>query len=223
MILASLVLLAGFGTASSSQSPVIYRAGDPGITSPAVVDESLPSYTVDALLAEVVGRLKLECVVNVDGTVGDIRVLQPLFPSLDEEAVKKVKQWRFRPGTKDGQPVAVLVEIEHAFTMSGKRRGLGRIYVPGEHGVSEPRLHREVKGVYPVSLGTAPTGASVMVEVVVRPDGTVASPKVTKPIARDLAAAALEAVRLWRFYPGWKDGKPVSTRTTVEVRFGIPN
>jgi TonB family protein len=223
MILASLLLLAGLGAGSPLQSPVIYRAGDSGVTSPAVVDESLPSYTVDALLAGVEGLLKLECVVNVDGMVGDIRVVQPLFPSLDEEAVKKVKQWRFRPGTKDGQPVAVLVEIEHAFTMGGKRRGPGRIYVSGEQGVSVPRVHREVKAVYPASLGTAPTGASVMVEVVVRPDGTVANPKVTKGVPPALANAALEAVRQWRFYPGWKDGKPVSTRVTVDVRFNIPN
>ena len=224
LILARLVLLAGIGIASPSQSPVIYRSGDSGVTLPAVVDELRPSYTVDAMLAGVQGLLKLECVVHVDGTVGDIRVVQPLFPSLDEEAVKKVKQWRFRPGTKDGQPVAVLVEIEHAFTMGGKRRGLGRIYVPGEHGVSAPRRHREVKGVYPeMSLGTAPAGASVMVELVVRPDGTVANPKVTRRVAPELAAAALEAVRQWRFYPGWKDGKPVSTRVTVEVRFDVPN
>jgi periplasmic protein TonB len=121
MILASL-LLAGLGAASPSQSPVVYRAGDSGVTSPAVVDQSLASYTVDALLAGAEGLLKLECVVNVDGTVGEIRVVQPLFPSLDEEAVKKVKQWWFRPGTKDGQPVAVLVEIEHAFTMLLPRR-----------------------------------------------------------------------------------------------------
>jgi TonB family protein len=223
MILARLVLLAGIGAASSSQSPVIYRAGDPGVTSPAVVDQSLPSYTADAMLAGVEGLLKLECVVNVDGTVGEIRVVRPLFPSLDEEAVRKVKRWRFRPGTKDGQPVAVLVESEHAFTMGGKRRSVGRVYVPGEQGVTAPRVHREVKAVYPASLGTPPTAAPVAVEVIVRPDGTVASPKVAKRVAPALAAAALEAVRQWRFSPGWKDGKPVSTRVTVEVSFGLPN
>ena len=155
--------------------------------------------------------------------VGDIRVVQPLFPSLDEAAIKNLKRWRFRPGTKDGEPVSVLVEIEHAFTMGGKRRSPGRVYVPGEHGVTAPRVHREVRAVHPASSGTSPMAAPVAVEVVVRPDGTVASQKITQRIAPDIGAAALEAVRQWRFYPAWKDGKPVSSRVTVEVRFDVPN
>jgi len=223
MILASLVLVAGIGPASSSQSPVIYHAGEPGVTSPVVVDHWPTSYTVDATLARVEGSIKLECVVNADGTVGDIRVVQPLFPSLDDEVVKNLKRWRFRPGTKHGQPVPVLVEIEHAFTMGGKRRSPGRVYVPGEHGVTAPRVHREVMAVHPASSGTSPTGASVRVEVVVLPDGTVASRKLGQRTAPDLGAAALEAVRQWRFYPAWKGGKPVSSRVTVEVRFDAPN
>jgi TonB family protein len=222
-ILASLVLLTGVGIASPSQSPAVYRAGDPNVTSPVVLDQSPTGYTIDAMLARVEGSLKLECVVNADGTVGDIRVVRPLFPSLDEEAVKNLKRWRFRPGTKDGQAVAVLVEIEHSFGMGGKRRGPGRIYVPGERGVSAPRIHHEMRAVYPASLGAAPAGASVLVEVVVRPDGTVANPNVRQPIAPELAGAALAALRQWRFYPGWKDGKPVSTRLMVEVRFEVPN
>ena len=221
-ILTTLVLLAGMGPVSLSQSPV-YRARDPGITAPVVVDQWPTTYTVDAMLAGVDGILKLECVVNADGTVGDIRIVQPLFPSLDEEVVKNLKRARFRPGTKDGEPVAVLVEIEHAFTIGGKRRGLGRVYEPGEQGVTAPRVHREVRAVHPASPGTPAAGGSVMVDLVVRPDGTVANPKVTKGVAPDLVAAALEAVRQWRFYPGWKDGKPVSTRVTVGVRFDVPN
>jgi TonB family protein len=34
---------------------------------------------------------------------------------LDEQAVKAVKQWQFKPGTKDEQPVDVIVSIEVGF------------------------------------------------------------------------------------------------------------
>jgi len=36
---------------------------------------------------------------------------------LDDEAVKALKQWRFSPGTKDGKPVPVVVELEMTFTL----------------------------------------------------------------------------------------------------------
>ena len=34
---------------------------------------------------------------------------------LDQQALEAVKQWEFRPGTKDGKPVAVRVHIELTF------------------------------------------------------------------------------------------------------------
>ena len=35
----------------------------------------------------------------------------------DEEAIKAARQWRFRPGTRFGQPVAVYVKIAVGFAM----------------------------------------------------------------------------------------------------------
>jgi TonB family protein len=51
--------------------------------------------------------------------VGQVQVVRSLDPTfgLDQEAVKAVRRWRFRPGTRFGQPVPVLVEIELTFTL----------------------------------------------------------------------------------------------------------
>jgi TonB family protein len=222
LICAGVVLLGVVGNAVA-QEPVVYRSADPGVKMPVVLDQSLPHYTPDAMLAGIQGRVKLECVVLADGSVRDIRLVEPLFPSLDEQVIEAVKTWRFRPGTKDGQPVAVRVEIEHVFTMGGVPRRTGRIYVPGDQGVTAPRIHREVKGLYPAALKMPAPLEPVMVEVVVLRDGTVRDAKVTQKVAPDLAAAAIEAVRQWRFYPGWKDGEPVATRVTVTVALQVPN
>jgi TonB family protein len=61
----------------------------------------------------------LECIVLADGTVGNVEVLRSLDPTfgLDQEAIKAAKQWRFDPGTRFGEPVAVLVTIELTFTL----------------------------------------------------------------------------------------------------------
>jgi len=61
----------------------------------------------------------VEAVVREDGSVGRVRVVRSLDRTfgLDEEALKAVKNWRFRPGKRQGANVAVLVEIELMFTL----------------------------------------------------------------------------------------------------------
>jgi protein TonB len=57
--------------------------------------------------------------VLTNGNVGDVTVTRSLDATygLDEEAAKAIKQWRFKPGTKDGKPVNVRVEVELTFTL----------------------------------------------------------------------------------------------------------
>jgi periplasmic protein TonB len=61
----------------------------------------------------------VEAVVMPDGSVGQVQVVRSLDGTfgLDQEALKAVRRWRFRPGTRFGQPVSVLVEIELTFTL----------------------------------------------------------------------------------------------------------
>lgn len=96
----------------------VYRPGN-GVTLPVVLREIKPQYTADAMRAKVQGTVLLECVVLPDGTVGPVEVVRSLDSSfgLDQEAVKAAKQWRFRPGTRFGEPVPVLVTIELTFTL----------------------------------------------------------------------------------------------------------
>jgi TonB family protein len=57
--------------------------------------------------------------VQPRGACSDIQVklsFQPAF-GLDEEAIKAAEQWRFRPGSRAGQPVPMLVTIEIAFAL----------------------------------------------------------------------------------------------------------
>ena len=78
-----------------------------------------PNYTADAMRANIQGVALLECVVLPDGTVGEVKLLNSVdkLHGLDEEAIKAAKQWRFSPGLRLGEPVAVLVKIELTFTL----------------------------------------------------------------------------------------------------------
>jgi TonB family protein len=95
-----------------------YRPGN-GVETPQLLREVRPRYTAEAMRAKVQGTVMVEAVVLPDGTVGDVKIVRSIDRNfgLDEEAVKAAKQWRFRPGTRFGEPVAVLVTIELSFSL----------------------------------------------------------------------------------------------------------
>jgi periplasmic protein TonB len=114
----TLAMIATLTTLGAQGSPQVYSPGD-GVSLPVVVTRVAPQYTPAAMEARIEGTVLLDCVVLADGMVGDVSVSRSLDPmlGLDQEAVKAAKQWTFKPGTKDGKPVAVRVQIESTFTL----------------------------------------------------------------------------------------------------------
>ena len=94
----------------------VFRPGT-DIVNPRLLREVRPQYTAEALDAKITGTVYLEMVVLPDGTVGDVRITRSLDPGLDEEAVKAARQWVFEPGTRFGEPVAVLVNLALDFNL----------------------------------------------------------------------------------------------------------
>ena len=80
-----------------------YRPGN-GVETPRLLSEVKPQYTAQAMRAKIQGEVLLECIVQPDGSVGNIRVVRSLDAAfgLDQEAIKAARQWRFAPGTKTG-------------------------------------------------------------------------------------------------------------------------
>ena len=95
-----------------------YGVGN-GVTAPDLVHRTQPQYSADAMRAKLQGVAVLTGIVGVDGRLHDVRVARSLDATfgLDQEAVACVRQWRFRPGTRQGKPVAVYVTIEVAFNL----------------------------------------------------------------------------------------------------------
>ena len=137
-ILGSLVLVAlvatapSVGIADGQQAPGASRQGAAetpwppagvfrvvqGITAPRIIKNARPNYPPEAMRAKVQGRVKLEMVVQADGTVGEVRIVSSLDRNkfgIDGAAVKAVKEMRFAPAMKDGVAVPVLLSTEMAF------------------------------------------------------------------------------------------------------------
>ena len=93
-----------------------YKAGD-GVSQPTLISKVEPNYTQEARDAKIQGVVQLSSVVDENGLAQDIKILRSLDKGLDENAILAVRQWRFKPGQKEGKPVAVQVTIEVSFKL----------------------------------------------------------------------------------------------------------
>lgn len=94
----------------------VYRIGG-GVSAPALIYKVEPEYSEEARKAKHQGTVVLQVVVDANGQAQNIRVVRPIGLGLDEKAVEAVHKWRFKPGLKDGKPVAVAATIEVNFRL----------------------------------------------------------------------------------------------------------
>jgi len=96
----------------------------------------------------------------------------------------------------------------------------GGPYRPGS-GVMPPRLLREVKAGYTEEARRAGIEGEVVLEIVVRRDGSVSDVKLLKGLASGLNDRATAAVRQWRFAPATRLGQAVDVVVEVAVEFKL--
>ena len=77
------------------------------VNAPSPVRKVDPKYPQDMLKEHIEGEVVLYGVIRPDGSVDSIQIVRRLDPQLDANSVAAFKQWRFEPGTKNGQPVAL--------------------------------------------------------------------------------------------------------------------
>jgi TonB family protein len=94
----------------------------------------------------------------------------------------------------------------------------GGPYRPGS-GIEPPRLLREVKAQYTEDGRRRSISGDVILEIVVRRDGSVGDVKLLQGLGAGLDQRAVEAVRQWRFAPATRKGAPVDVLVEVAVEF----
>ena len=88
-------------------------------------------------------------------------------------------------------------------------------------GVSAPALLFKVEPEYSEEARKAKFQGTVLLAIVVDESGQTGNVRVVRTLGMGLDEKAMEAVRKWRFKPGYKDGKPVSVLANVEVNFRL--
>jgi periplasmic protein TonB len=85
------------------------------VSQPIPIYDPDPAYSDQAREAKLQGTVVLAIIVDKQGNVRDQQVIKPLGLGLDQEALKAVKTWKFKPGTRNGVPVAVRMTVEIEF------------------------------------------------------------------------------------------------------------
>jgi TonB family protein len=131
----SALLACGPGQSGDSQQPSAkepardadgnYKTGN-GVSAPLIISLVDPEFPEAARKKKLGGTCIISAVIDENGTPRNVRVvqsiatgvkkkLQPAALALDNNAVKAVQRYRFRPGTYKGNPVPVSMEIQVEF------------------------------------------------------------------------------------------------------------
>jgi TonB family protein len=96
----------------NGQDPAYKVVPGNGITMPHVISKADPVIPEGVNIA---GTVRLSLVIDTEGNPRQINVVRSLGRGLDEAAVAAVRQWKFTPGSKDGQPVNIRTIVEVNF------------------------------------------------------------------------------------------------------------
>ncbi len=86
-----------------------------GVLAPKLTYSPKPEFNSAARALRASGESLVSIVVNAQGTPEDVVILRPMGIGMDEQAIDAVHRYTFKPATKDGQPVAVEVNIDVHF------------------------------------------------------------------------------------------------------------
>lgn len=104
------------GQKAPAGAPPFVRAGAGGSV-PSCIYCPAPQYSNAARKVKFMGTVILDVTVAEDGRAKDIRVLKGVPFGLNQQAIRAVNEWTFKPASSGDRPVAVRVPIETSFRL----------------------------------------------------------------------------------------------------------
>jgi len=95
----------------------VEEAGRNGAGKPQILYRERAKYTEEARQNKVQGVVVLSAIFNADGRITGIRVVRQLPDGLTEKAIEAAQKIRFKPATKNGEPISVRMQIEYNFAI----------------------------------------------------------------------------------------------------------
>ena len=103
----------------TSKEPTKATAGSTS-KAPVLLKGENPEFNEPARRLKYEGTTRIHLQVGIDGAVSKLAIIRPIGLGLDERALAAVGGYTFSPATKDGQPVAVELDVEVSFDIFDK-------------------------------------------------------------------------------------------------------
>ncbi len=121
ILFASLMQNISYASDDSNSQEKVFRL-DEVSTPPRVIIAVPPRYPLEMQIQGVEGRVVLGFIVNKDGGVRDPNVVTAVPEGVfDASALEAAKQYRFKPATKNGEPVDCYVKLPMKFSVAGAK------------------------------------------------------------------------------------------------------
>ena len=168
-------------------------------TEPVLIQAVSPVYPDIAQKMGLNGKVFLKFIVNVDGSVSDVKVLRTITRGSDifqKAAIDAISQFRFKPAEHNGKVVPVWKILPIEFVALGFRE-------------------RQITPPVPVDAD-----GKVFLNFMVNVDGSVSDVRVLEG-PEEFHQAAIDAVSQFRFKPAEHNGKAVPMRMTHPITFRL--
>jgi TonB family protein len=203
---------AGTGDADSPDgrdvSPETVTRLSPGMVRPRLLSHPPLKYTREAMDARVGGVALVKCVVNLDGTLEQCRIVQGL-PYMNEALLESVSQWRYTPVLYKGHPQRVEMIIPVRVHPPGVRQ---RSVVPDVDLTIQTQIHPGAQRCLEDGLARSPQGGRLVIRVEVGPEGDVESADVAvnDGVSDAVASCVVGVAERAHFSPPGPQGATVS-------------
>jgi TonB family protein len=177
------------------------------------VTEVKPVYPPTAKQAGIQGNVRMRVTINKDGSVMDIQALSG-DPQLMKAALEAVPQWRYAPSKEVRVTIVTISFLLDRRGASPPARPAAKDLPPFATPALKPLS--AMRPVYPPAAKAVGIQGNVTLRVTVEKDGSVSN---VETLIGDpqLAQAAIEAIRQWRYPPMEKPGI-----TDVTLNFSLP-
>ena len=166
----------------------------------------------DAWKNGVEGTLRASFVIAADGSTKDIVIEKSLPHGVDEAVKIGIQNLRFKPATRDGEPVEAKMSINYV---------ISAVYEHRNKKVQKPKFIEKPEPIYPAEHLSEKRKGRVEVRAIFYADGKIEIVGVSSTMPKAFDTAAVEAAKKIKFEPAIhkKSKKPVTQQMFLEYKF----